>query len=163
MQRRLATREQALTSLVRRMRKRSKLLESGCVLWTGHLTRGYGYISFWNGERGLPLRSHRVAYALSVGLSPDFEGGVVMHTCDNPACVNPAHLVLGTQDENMKDKKAKGRNQFGSKCSYAKLDEDQVRAIRADKRIGKVIGPEYGISHRTVWDIKARRIWKHVA
>ena len=163
MQRRLATREQALASLVRRMRKRSKLLENGCVLWTGHLTRGYGYISFWNGERGLPLRSHRVAYALNAGLSPDFEGGVVMHTCDNPACVNPAHLVLGTQEENMKDKKAKGRNQSGSRCTYAKLTESQVVAIRADKRFQYVIAEEYGLTQQTVSDIKTRRIWKHVA
>ena len=63
---------------------------------------------------------------------------------------------------NMADKKAKGRQQRGERVPNAKLTETQVRAIRADSRIGKVIGPEYGISHRTVWDIKRRKIWQHV-
>jgi len=110
----------------------------------------------------MALRAHRAAYALHHDLPFDFEG-VVMHTCDNTACVNPAHLVLGTQADNMADKKGKGRQRRGERVPNAKLSEAQVRAIRLDARIAKAIGPDYGISHRTVWDIKARRIWQHVA
>lgn len=160
--RRHPTAEHALASLKRRLAQKSKPQANGCTVWTGTRTRGYGYISFWNGERGVAHRAHRIAYALHHGLAFDFEG-VVMHTCDNPACINPAHLRLGTQAENMADKKAKARNQFGSRCSYAKLDEAKVAAIRADPRPQSIIATAYGITQQTVSDICRRRIWKHVA
>jgi hypothetical protein len=163
MKRRLETPELALASLKRRFEKRLKVAANGCIEWTGSKTRGYGYVSFWSGEKGTSLRAHRVAYALANGLPPNFSDGVVMHTCDNPACVNAAHLTLGEQSDNMADKKAKGRNQFGSRCTYAKLDEDTVRAIRSDTRSQYVIAAELGLVQQTVSDIKRRRIWKHVA
>lgn len=109
------------------------------------------------------MRAHRVAYALANGINPaQFEGGVVMHTCDNPACVNVQHLRLATQQENMKDKTAKGRNQFGAKCTYAKLSDEDVRAIRADDRPQCEIAAQYGLVQQTVSDIKRRRIWAHL-
>lgn len=162
MTRALPTPEHALASLKRRMAKYSRVTESGCVEWTGHTTRGYGYIAFWLGDRAKYLRAHRVAYALHHGLHPVFEG-VIRHSCDSPACVNPAHLALGTQADNMTDKTLKGRNQFGSRCTYAKLDEDKVQAIRRDERPQSVIAEDYGLVQQTVSDIKRRRIWKHVA
>ena len=81
----------------------------GCWLWTGYRrTTGYGRIGF----RGRIDYAHRVAWVVAKGEIPD--GMCVLHKCDNPACVRPAHLWLGTQRENMIDKGRKGRsrNQF---------------------------------------------------
>lgn len=81
--------------------------QTGCVEWTrACCTRGYGQM--WDpGMRRLVV-THRLAYALAVGDIP--EGAVVMHSCDNPRCVNPNHLSVGTQSQNMLDALAKGRH-----------------------------------------------------
>lgn len=74
-----------------------------CWTWRGSTAKGYGQIKAGNRV----LRVHRVAYEFACGAVPD--GMVVMHTCDNPLCCNPNHLVAATQDENMADMAAKGR------------------------------------------------------
>ena len=76
---------------------------SGCTLWIGAVVRGYGSCSF----RGRSCRAHRVAWILANGEIP--AGMCVLHRCDNPSCVNVAHLRLGTQYANMQDMIAKGR------------------------------------------------------
>ena len=76
---------------------------SSCWLWTGYKGR-YGYLTF-NGER---MSAHRLAYTLTKGAIPN--GKVVMHTCDNTLCVNPNHLELGSQQDNIADMIKKGRN-----------------------------------------------------
>lgn len=82
----------------------------GCWLWqTGKFPRGYGMVNLGRDVRGKQFTTyaHRVAYVLAKG--PIEAGQVVMHTCDVPSCVNPAHLVLGTQAQNLADCRAKGR------------------------------------------------------
>jgi len=81
---------------------------AGCWLWTGTLLNsGYGQVML----RKRKVRAHRLAWELTFGPIP--EGMVVCHACDNPACVNPHHLWLGTVQANVRDRDAKGRTRTG--------------------------------------------------
>jgi hypothetical protein len=89
---------------IARYRARTKLTESGCWLWQGFVQKtGYGDVSY----RGRQRRIHRVMYEICNG--PLIPGLDVCHSCDNPSCINPAHLWQGTTQENMRDASAKGR------------------------------------------------------
>lgn len=132
---------------------------SGCVLWLGTLNDdGYGRMR-WGGRQSM---AHRLAWTVAVGPIPD--GMEVCHKCDVPACINPAHLFLGTHSTNMTDMKAKGRSRgaVGVVNGRAKITEDVVRAIRADRRTRREIVAEYGISKAMVGYIRSRTNWKHV-
>ena len=88
---------------------------------------------------------------------------MVCHSCDNPQCVNPAHLFLGTALDNKTDCVAKGRHIRGTGLYWkAKLTPSQVIAIRQDKRPSRVVGAEYGVSDVNVQMIRRRAIWKHI-
>lgn len=108
-------------------------------------------------------RAHRYSYVLATGhiIGPQ---DVVMHSCDNPTCVNPAHLSVGTQAENQFEKYRKGRARIpaGEKSVHAKLTEAQATAIMADARPYAEIAAEYGVAPATVGDIKNRKSWKVV-
>lgn len=78
--------------------------DSGCWLWTGAKTHGYGEVSYKHSKR---LRAHRISWTIHHGKIPD--GLCVLHKCDTPLCVNPEHLFLGTQADNLKDCYEKGR------------------------------------------------------
>lgn len=105
-----------------------------CWEWQGSRNRGYGLL----GSHGLSLRANRVAYVLGHGPIPD--GFMVMHSCDNPPCCNPAHLSLGTGADNTADAVAKGRMTGAPKGLaniHGKLTDDDVRAIRAARAAGE--------------------------
>lgn len=84
--------------------------DDACWLWTGSV-RGYGYGQFWFNSRNRP--THRISWELAHGEIPD--GLLVCHRCDNPICVNPKHLFLGTQQDNIDDKTRKGRQAIGDR------------------------------------------------
>ncbi len=132
---------------------------SGCWLWLANLDdKGYGRITISCTYK--MHYAHRVAWLLYRGKLL----GNVLHHCDNPSCVNPEHLYLGTHKQNAEDRKRRGRNadQHGENGPRAKLTARQVIAIRTDPREQKIIAAEYSITQPTVSDIKNRKSWGHL-
>lgn len=130
---------------------------STCWIWTGAKNNaGYGNFRY----NGKYLNSHRVSYLLFKGHIPPKM--FVCHTCDNPSCVNPKHLFIGTPQDNDDDKVAKGRQIKGSKHKYSKLKESDIPKIRKDKRSHQSIANTYNVSRRLIGMIKEGTIWKHV-
>jgi len=108
--------------------------------------------------------AHRYSYEFHVGPIPS--GLCVCHSCDNRRCVNPKHLFLGTNADNVADREKKERGNGGGlpgeDCGRAKLKTDQVLAILADRRPSTVVANELGIAGTTVRNIRTGRTWKHV-
>lgn len=135
-----------------------------CWLWTGSLnTNGYG--SIYNGRRrGQGKRgvaAHRVAWELAHGTIPPAMG--VLHRCDNPPCVNPSHLFLGRQRENVRDMMEKGRDGFsGERNPHARLTDAQIQEIRTSTEPGRAIAKRLGVSCPTISEVRRRKLWKHV-
>ena len=128
-----------------------------CWLWTGAKLKG-GHGIFWDGSKN--VTAHRFLYELTVGPIP--EGLCGCHRCDVPACVNPAHIFLGTKSENNKDRDSKGRTAFGVRTGHAKLGEVDVAKILADPRSRRRIAADYGVVQSTVTKIKSGKSWKHL-
>ena len=138
---------------------------SGCLLWTGAVDHsGHGVITIWDDEyeKSITTSPHRIAWQLHRGPIP--ERMLVCHKCDVPSCINPDHLWLGTNDENMADMVAKGRaaKPKGTKHPNSKLTDDDIRAIRRSLKSGVDVAREYGISTANVSLIRSRKAWPHV-
>lgn len=134
----------------------------GCWLFNG-ATNHSGHGRFWDGTR--LVQAHRFSYSIANGNIP--EGLQVLHTCDVPNCVNPDHLWLGTNYDNVQDKVSKGRQQKlkGSQHGRAKLNEADIFAIRERYAEGdgsyRSLGREYGISHTMIRYIVKGDNWSH--
>lgn len=127
---------------------------SGCWLWLGAVSRT-GYARFTDG-------AHRIAWEAYRGAIPN--GLHVLHRCDNRLCVNPEHLFLGTNADNVADKVAKGRQgrTVGTDHPAAKLSEDSVRLIYSDNRPFSAIAAAFGVTKGTVIGIKNGSSWVHI-
>jgi hypothetical protein len=119
---------------------------------------GYPRISYTQSKRA-PVAKY--IYELIYG--PWEKGKVMRHTCNNRACINPAHIIPGTQAENMADRKRSGKDPVGAKNGRAKITEDDVRWIRESTLSAPAIARLLGLKPGTVLDIRHRRLWKHVA
>lgn len=139
---------------------------TGCWLWLGtYMGAGYGQ---WQ-TGGVKKYSHRWAYEIYVGPIPD--GQVVCHRCDNPACVNPAHLFVGSMRDNSLDMFRKGRcaltrnTRKGSKHGRSKLTEDQIanmRRLHASGMPYRDMAKTFSVSVSLVGKIVTGTIWTHV-
>lgn len=137
--------------------------EAGCWLWTGFTNAGgYGRTR----ALGRKMLSHRLSWVLHFGEIPN--GKCVLHKCDTAACVNPAHLFLGSKADNNADKVAKGRQSRGSahsavmtavaargiRAGRGKLTDAQVKEIRADSRGNSEIARVFGVTPACIWGIR---------
>lgn len=123
----------------------------GCWEWQGTRNQfGYG-IFLLPGEK--PVRAHRYSYEFYVAPIPDEK--IIMHTCDNPPCVNPAHLRIGTKAENNADTARKRRHNYGLAHWNGRLSDADVAAIRASKEPRAVLAKKYGVDYSHIWRIKA--------
>ena len=130
---------------------------TGCWIWTGGTSRGYGLIRVKGGKA---LRAHRVLWELHHGPIPD--GLSVLHKCDTPLCVNPQHLFLGTQADNLADASMKGRIARGQRAHFTKLTDEQVAEIRRCLSEGtpiKEIGRRFQIDPHTVRSLRDGLSW----
>ena len=134
----------------------------GCWVWK--LSRdknGYGMFRGMIGQTEF-TRAHRYSYALHTG--DMLIGMQALHTCDNPSCVNPAHLFSGTNADNMRDKAEKGRSRVpkGELNGKAILTERQVLRILKDPRPYVEIAAQYDVKPSTIGSVKQRKSWKHI-
>jgi hypothetical protein len=137
--------------------------EVGCWIWQAATNGRYGLIS----SGGKMLKAHRAAYQMHRGPIPD--GMVVMHACDNPLCVNPDHLSLGTQLDNIRDRDRKGRqvpnHPAGELNGMRKLSDADVLSIRRLRQKGltmAAIADRFGVSRSNISFIIAGKRWPHI-
>lgn len=144
-------------------------MSEDCIEWQGGRSpKGYGNASF----KGRPCRAHRLAYCQANGLSlDDIKGKLVRHTCDNPPCVNPKHLLLGTNTDNYQDAIDRSRRStrqvfaVGHNHPKAKLAVHDVHVIRSLLWSGSsasTVARIFGVGVTTVRAIRDGVTWRHV-
>ncbi len=131
--------------------------DEGCWLWP-HAKNNYGYGVARLGGRARLV--HRASWECANGPIP--QAMCVLHKCDTPACINPAHLFIGTRADNNADKVAKGRQLRGERQGGAILTESQARYILASKKSQRALAREFGISSSHVSKMKAGGCWRHI-
>ena len=141
-------------------------VSTGCWEWQGYKDRdGYGQMGFENKNRLV----HRLAYMLyNQCTEEDIKGKVIMHLCDNPSCVNPEHLQIGTQKDNIQDCIQKGRraNRKGEQNPNAKLTEYQAQKIRELYQLGisqEELAKMFNVARRTIYNVRKNISWSHVS
>ncbi|MFH0980288.1 MAG: HNH endonuclease [Planctomycetota bacterium] len=131
----------------------------GCWEWMSTLN-GSGYGTIWDNSRHLQKMAHRLSWEIHYG--PVLASLGVLHRCDNPPCVRPDHLFLGTCQDNMQDASSKGRTARGERHPKHRLTVDQVREIRRRLARGEVqerLAAEFGITQGAVGHINNGRSW----
>lgn len=142
-----------------RFEKKFEKMPNGCWEWQAAFNHGYGWFSV---SRLKAKNAHRVSYELYVGKIPS--GMFVCHKCDNRKCVNPAHLFLGTNADNMHDMAVKGRanRPTGERHPRARLNEEMVKEIRLGFSSTKDLAKRFGVALITVQKAKAGTNWSHL-
>jgi hypothetical protein len=129
----------------------------GCWEWInpGH-PFGYGRFGFDKKN----YLAHRLSYQIHYG--PITSKDCVLHKCDNPQCVNPQHLFLGSRTLNAQDRTNKGRTYKGSQVTNSKFTEQQVLAIRSSSKTIRQLATEYSTDYGHMWQIVKRKTWRHI-
>lgn len=147
-----------------RLRKRTKVTSGGCWEYDCKARNAFGHRVIRVGTRAANnVRNefvHRVSWEQHRGPIPP--GMCVLHRCDNPACINPDHLFLGTRADNTNDMLAKSREAYGSRLPQTKLSPAEVMAIRSSSLSNSEIAREYGMSDSTICVLRQGKIHKHV-
>lgn len=140
---------------------------NGCWFWSGNHRNGRPQFRFPRQTKNSSTNASRVAWELTNGAIPN--GLLVCHNCpggDNPACVNPAHMFLGTQRDNREDASRKGQLCCGERHPNTKFSDQVVRLIRQRYAAGDVtqkqLAIEYGVTGTAIHRIISRENWKHV-
>jgi len=145
---------------VERLLDNSTTDENGCWVWTGtRNTHGYGFL----GIQGDYVAAHRVSAHLFLGM-PLTPENLACHHCDNPPCVNPDHLFIGTHRDNMADRDAKGRTRRGEDVPAHKLTSSHVEEIRYAKANGVSVAEladRYSVSVGTISACCKGISWRH--
>ena len=133
-----------------------------CWDWLGGLNEdGYGHANAFGGT----FKAHRLSYKLHIGEIDT--GAQVLHKCDNPKCVNPDHLFIGTPLTNMRDKMIKGRGNHarGARAGSTRLIESQILEIRSLRKQGvksKKLAEQFGVSQAAICHIVSGRNWSYI-
>lgn len=135
--------------------------DDDCWIWTGAKNDG-GYGHFHH--LGKTIYAHRFAYEQVIGPIPP--GMMICHTCDNRACVRPAHLFLGSAKDNTGDMVQKGRHTHGHAHYLARLSDEDVLEIRRlyDSRLATngELARRFGVHPSTIWQVTSHKCWKHL-
>ncbi len=139
---------------------------TGCWLWTGQVDQfGYGTIAV----RGRTKKAHRLAWEVAFGPLPKIgghHGAVIRHRCNQPCCVNPHHLMVGSQRDNLRDMSEAGRSTRGEKSHLAVLTEADVREILRMVASGekqRVVGARFGVTQTNISAIVCGISWRHIS
>ncbi len=135
--------------------------DNGCWHFIGYINEhGYGRVTY----AGIRMYAHKMSYIAYRGPVP--EGTKVLHSCDNPACINPEHLFLGSQQDNVDDMFAKNRDGVtGAKNRHAKLSENDVREIKDKLKAGvtqRSLADRFNVCRQTIGSIADGSNWRHV-
>jgi hypothetical protein len=131
--------------------------ETGCILWIGPVAgKGYGVTSYQSKQ----VYIHRIAYQFE---NPTEKLNVIRHTCDTPNCWNINHLRNGTTQDNVDDKVQKRRHVFGKDNYNTIFTEDDIKEIRSNPLNLYRMAEKYKVTPSTIFYIRKRKTWKHVA
>ena len=151
-------------TIIQRFLSYQEAKPSGCIEWTGHRFH-FGHGCFTTGRIHLgETQTHRLSYMLHHGLMGIPEGKCITHNCDNPPCVNPDHLSLGTKTTNNYDIDTRKRRQYGEDRPAAKLTDNKVIEARHRYITGATsvaLAKEYGVSQAAMYDALNYKTWKN--
>ena len=156
MREKISQNETFAENVIKRFIDKLKASDNGCIEWNGVKTdKGYGEFTINKDGKFLKIRAHRWALGFAYGgvlFKSDFS---VCHHCDNPSCVNPQHLFLGTNNDNVKDKVLKNR-------AGQKLTADKVKEIKNSTESTKTLMEKFDVGKTTINYVKSGKTWKHV-
>lgn len=130
-----------------------------CWMWKANTKKRSGYGRFW--YQGRNVFAHRFSWMLAFGVLDDKKLRV-LHKCDTPGCVNPQHLFLGTDTENIADRDSKGRMAWGERNGNRKLTAEQVLQIRDGSDSVGAVAHRFQIDRTQVYNIRKRKQWAHL-